>query len=613
MKRLFTFVLTLALCLSALPGLAFAASTAPLWERAGYDSKAACLEICEITEAEYAQLEKEAATFDPEAYFEEEYGDWYTREEFEEYYLSEGETFEEYLTWDWFTDRVIELEDARFEAWKKSHGYLLSGFDPEAYFEEEHPYWDSPEEYMEISGITRSEFETEMQDEYLRDRYDAEREAQRQKAWAENLISTMGGKPGKVNVVVGGSCVVFPSAAPELVKGRTMVPLRAVMEALGAKVEWTDGGVACTLDGVTLSFRVGDTVLNVTKDGKTETVQMKTAPYLKGNFTYVPVRFFAEALGYDVFWDSLCTSAVLIDKEAVIAELDKDFTIYNEILAWQAKANGDGAREGSLSATMNVTTMDSISGNKTVTASANGTLLASSEAVNLSGTMNLSSLVDLMQAQGDYPELAGLPQMLRSLPYSFIASQEGIFLNMPQLTETGEMDAGHWSLLGSGVSLGGTADRSETLGHYIYDSTTAANMFPVLLSGQLADAAEILSDTWGDSNFTRSGSGYAWKMDTDDYGVGSYDSPYSELEVSATFRPDGNVSFRMAMGMRTSLIGGPVAMRITCSGSSGVSGGNLDMQLQLRNMADVGIKANWNCHSTSRVPVTAPPEGAVIE
>ena len=53
-----------------------------------------------------------------------------------------------------------------------------------------------------------------------------------------------------VSVQLNGETVAFPDAQPETVNSRTMVPFRAIAEALGAQVGYADGTVTAEKDGV---------------------------------------------------------------------------------------------------------------------------------------------------------------------------------------------------------------------------------------------------------------------------------------------------------------------------------------------------------------------------
>ncbi len=89
----------------------------------------------------------------------------------------------------------------------------------------------------------------------------------------------------------------------QIVNGRTMVPLRFVIEdkALQGSVGW-DGAsqVAVSCRGKNFEFKIGSP--KVVIDGTTYT--MDVAPYIYQNRTYLPLRFLAEKLGGTVTWNN---------------------------------------------------------------------------------------------------------------------------------------------------------------------------------------------------------------------------------------------------------------------------------------------------------------------
>lgn len=87
---------------------------------------------------------------------------------------------------------------------------------------------------------------------------------------------------------------------PQMISGRTMVPLRAIFEALGATVEW-DGAtqtVTAYNDQYFVIARIGDTSMTVNNTLKT----MDIAPLILNGRTLVPARFVAEAFDCTVQW-----------------------------------------------------------------------------------------------------------------------------------------------------------------------------------------------------------------------------------------------------------------------------------------------------------------------
>lgn len=92
--------------------------------------------------------------------------------------------------------------------------------------------------------------------------------------------------------------------------GRTMLPVRAIAEALGADVQWDEATqtATLTLGGKTVKVTIGQNILLV--DGKP--FSMDTAAAIKDGRTLMPVRAVGEALGSQIGWDDK-TSTVTIE------------------------------------------------------------------------------------------------------------------------------------------------------------------------------------------------------------------------------------------------------------------------------------------------------------
>ena len=92
----------------------------------------------------------------------------------------------------------------------------------------------------------------------------------------------------------------FADQAPEIVEGRTLVPLRAIFEALGASVEWDQATktVTSSMDDVTIKLTIGDNTLYRNGEG----VTLDVAAQILNGRTMVPARAIAEAYGVDVQW-----------------------------------------------------------------------------------------------------------------------------------------------------------------------------------------------------------------------------------------------------------------------------------------------------------------------
>lgn len=172
---------------------------------------------------------------------------------------------------------------------------------------------------------------------------------------------------GDVKVVVDDKEVEFPDAEPFIdINGRTMVPLRFVSEALGAKVwdskknamdaansrdkmYWNDFGrklysamddpegefvkVPVFIDTGNIELRIwtinNEKYIDYTIGSNKiypnkfvdeqwedlETVTLDSIGFLKENRTYIPLRFFSEVLGATVEWDDENRTVVITSSE----------------------------------------------------------------------------------------------------------------------------------------------------------------------------------------------------------------------------------------------------------------------------------------------------------
>ena len=101
-------------------------------------------------------------------------------------------------------------------------------------------------------------------------------------------------------VRVNGYLVHFTDAQPFIDENnRTMMPLRAVSEQLGALVTWDESIATATIvkNDISIDVTIGKETLEVTENESTTIVTMDTEAIKQDNRTYVPIRFVAEALG----------------------------------------------------------------------------------------------------------------------------------------------------------------------------------------------------------------------------------------------------------------------------------------------------------------------------
>lgn len=103
-----------------------------------------------------------------------------------------------------------------------------------------------------------------------------------------------------IRVVVNGATVTF-DVQPVLAEGTVYVPMRGVFERVGATVNFDrrSGQVTATRAPTTVELKVGVRLARVNGENM---VMLAPALYKKGR-TLVPLRFVTEALGAEVTWN----------------------------------------------------------------------------------------------------------------------------------------------------------------------------------------------------------------------------------------------------------------------------------------------------------------------
>ena len=139
----------------------------------------------------------------------------------------------------------------------------------------------------------------------------------------------------EINVIIDGVQVDF-DVAPQIIYGRTMVPMRAILEALGATVEW-DGDAqtitATTTSGGVINMGIGSNTVIVNN----RRIDMDVAPIISEGRTLIPTRFVAEAMGMHVEWDERTNSVIITSSriQKVVAGLNESFALADNGVLWR--------------------------------------------------------------------------------------------------------------------------------------------------------------------------------------------------------------------------------------------------------------------------------------
>jgi len=104
----------------------------------------------------------------------------------------------------------------------------------------------------------------------------------------------------ELKIILNGKQLTF-DVPPESRNGRTLVPVRALFEALGATVGWNaeTQTATATRGSTVVELQINNSVAK--RNG--EVVTLDQPPVLVGGRTLMPLRFVSESLGAQVGWD----------------------------------------------------------------------------------------------------------------------------------------------------------------------------------------------------------------------------------------------------------------------------------------------------------------------
>lgn len=159
-----------------------------------------------------------------------------------------------------------------------------------------------------------------------------------------------------IKVLLNGEELIF-DVPPQIINGRTMVPMRAIFEALGADVYFIDADehrfyklIVAVKNDIKIFFEIVELAPSATliiraycKDFDEyylnsenydffSYIETDVCPLIINDRTLVPVRAIGESLGIDVEWDESSKTVLLTCDESFIADKNTDKTFFNEYL-----------------------------------------------------------------------------------------------------------------------------------------------------------------------------------------------------------------------------------------------------------------------------------------
>lgn len=118
-----------------------------------------------------------------------------------------------------------------------------------------------------------------------------------------------------IKVTVDGKTVNFPDAKPFIDdNNRTLIPVRFVVEELGADVVWNGKKkeVYIYYNDIYIMLKINSNKIQIENSNDNTINDMDTKAIIKNSRTYVPIRYVAEGLGATVKWTN---NTVIIARE----------------------------------------------------------------------------------------------------------------------------------------------------------------------------------------------------------------------------------------------------------------------------------------------------------
>ena len=580
-KKILAVVLAFVLCMG-LTCTALAANEdtdPPMWQQWGYDSLEEYLTDWDETEEEY---------YDEVAWFVD-YEKWPAWRA-------------EYLAANPWYVSMIMAEDAKDPLWQ--------------WFGDE-----SQEAFMEWWGEEGQTYTDVVVDWYLEDIFWEELDK------IQNLRDRekMGGPAEGIGVMWMDEYVQFPDEQPTVRNERTMIPIRAFMECTGAVVDYADGVVyLSTPDGTEISFVIGEMTAKVVRGGATETIAMDVATYAENNRTFVPLRFFSQALGYDVFWDADYQTAVVIDADELIGSADANLKVLNGLMKSGSKYDMAKTYKSTGALTGSVKVNDGVSGWKSAKLSMDFSGLSRGMNTDMSMKWDLKDFIALiLEMDGETLEAEDAAmldalgksdaQILLNADKGELYLQSGMIGQLATVLGGGalQIPANTWlkaafdlTELAELAELDGLEELEElenvTLGSVLYMAASAEES--IFICENFNEAAEAICGLLGDSCFTRTYDGYA--LNTAAIKAAAAEAELDAFDLRLNLKDSGAIDF----SMKVEADGAKISMSV----SGNQNKADVTMSLALENEVEISMTVSTATTETTETLRTAPDANALV-
>ena len=425
-------------------------------------------------------------------------------------------------------------------------------------------------------------------------------------AMAADTASTAGDVPP--SVMVNGEVVDFPDAAPQIVDGRTFIPLRAVFNVLGFaddNITWDGETRTATAvkDDLTITLTEGENTVTVTRGEETETQETDAAAYVNPatGSVMVPLRFVAQTLGCNVGWDSNTRTAIIDDTAAILAANTETYDLMDRYMAYSRSFS---ARNYNVTGDF---TMDMTMGQDTVSVTGDYEMLTSATAADFTTNMIFAGQAEDQDMAAMFPN--GLDFEMRfdmetgvyylysdALNEAAGTGATGVWYQMDLAAMMDQMGAQ------SGMDYSALMELSQaaqgmTFTEYL--ETMLASLPLTDASATTSDVLAVINDICADSAFQQSGAAY-----TSTYALAE------GAELTLTLYASGGsvngyavaVSMDGLMDVSASMRGTNMTVNMSMNVPTGGEGSAMTMTMEMTG----------RYVATTSTPLGVPPTGAGV-
>ncbi len=451
-----------------------------------------------------------------------------------------------------------------------------------------------------------------------------------------------------VLVFAGENVVVFDDVGPEFSSdGVVMLPLRKVMESLGADVGYDNATRKITVKhgGTTVSFAIGSKVATVSSGGKTVDYTMAAAPMYISGRTLVSGSMLHDC--FQLMVSSTTGMVAINDLGALAAEIDKDYTIMNKIMSVSADPMATYKTTGTYSGKVSAALPKGDGTNANLSLPLDGTISMTNQGNNLAlqaaMSVGLDGIAPLILDKESQDMIALIAPLLKDISVQVLFNEQGtMYVSCPLLMTLLSLDA-DWiaiDLKELGVDMSLMSPQTLTFGQLMAMIMDMESQVTFMNYDMLQIMLTMFDGVCSDKRFVVTGTTaqptYTLTMTTDSLisliltSANSMLPEEEQLTKSDILADLGDFTMNMKMSytitgahtykssvslsMSLAADGNKVTMDVTGTQNlPGNSAMNLTFAIVTPEMnVSVSMKYDLNVVETEELAITSPPPGAKI-